>query len=576
MKKIIFLSVFIYFTSIMTMAQTPTAFEMNQRLGRGINMGNAFEAPTETEWGNPWDPEYFKIIAELGFSHVRIPIRWDTPERSMDIPPYTIEPAFLDRIKLAVDVALRNGLHPIINMHHHNTLFENPQQERARFIAQWVQISQFFRNYPDSLIFEVMNEPHSNLTPALWNEFFAEALTTIRQTNPTRVVLLGTAAMGGLSAVRYLQIPNDPNLILTLHYYEPFQFTHQGASWVSGADAWLGTRWRNTDSERQTIINEFSYAIEFARRHNIPVHIGEFGAYSPANLDDRVRYTNFLARWFEEQGFSWAYWEFSARFGIYDPRTRQFIQPLVDALLRNPMLPAATVQGTTVLDHNFSSGTTGWALNAVSPGRASMAIVQDRVNFNITNGGTEGWHVQFGRGGVPLIQGAMYRVTFSARSYQSPRDVVAYVGLAASPWTAYSGHSNFTVSTDEREYSFTFTMGSPNNANARLVFDLGRSAIGLSISWIRIERLSIVQSIGKSPSSNIKIYPNPANTVLNIANADNYQTLSVFDMKGRLLMREQMFASHAAVNIQNLPSGMHILSLESDHHQTRLQFMKID
>ena len=53
MKKIIFLSVFIYFTSIMTMAQTPTAFEMNQRLGRGINMGNAFEAPTETEWGNP-------------------------------------------------------------------------------------------------------------------------------------------------------------------------------------------------------------------------------------------------------------------------------------------------------------------------------------------------------------------------------------------------------------------------------------------------------------------------------------------------------------------------------------------
>jgi len=568
-----FLVVFTCFTSILTIAQNATAFEINQRLGRGINMGNAFEAPTETEWGNPWNPGYFRIIAELGFSHVRIPIRWTTHERSMDTIPYTIYPAFLNRIKQVVDTALKHGLHPIINMHHHNSLFENPHEERARFLAQWEQIAQFFRSYPDSLIFEVMNEPHNNLTPALWNEFFAQALSIIRATNPTRVVLLGTAEWGGLSGVRHLELPNDPNIILTLHYYEPFQFTHQGASWVAGSDAWLGTRWHNTEAERQAIINDFSYTIDFARTHNIPVNIGEFGAFSTANLDDRARYTNFLARWFEEQGFSWTYWEFSAGFGIYNPRTSQFLQPLVDALLRNPMPPAASVQATPVLNHNFINGTSGWFFHHAGTGTASMAVVQNRVNFNITNGGTEGWHVQFGRGGISLIQGAMYRVTFSANSHQSPRDIVSYIGTASSPWIAYSGHSHFAISPEEGEYSFTFTMSSPDNANARLVFDLGRSAVGLSFSWIRIERLSVVQSAKETPPSNVKIYPNPACTSFNIINTELYHTLSIYNMQGELLLSQQLYSSREVINIQTFPPGMYIVSLENEQKQTRLRIV---
>src|SRR5690349_21155836 len=50
------------------------AFEINEKLGRGINMGNAFEAPSETEWGNPWKPEYFRMMRDLGFNHVRLPV----------------------------------------------------------------------------------------------------------------------------------------------------------------------------------------------------------------------------------------------------------------------------------------------------------------------------------------------------------------------------------------------------------------------------------------------------------------------------------------------------------------------
>ena len=89
------------------------AFEVNHRLGRGINIGNTFEAPSETEWGNPWNPEYFKIISDLGFTHVRVPVRWEPSHRSMAVAPYTIYNSFLERIKGVVDEALKNKLHII-------------------------------------------------------------------------------------------------------------------------------------------------------------------------------------------------------------------------------------------------------------------------------------------------------------------------------------------------------------------------------------------------------------------------------------------------------------------------------
>jgi endoglucanase len=78
MKKTVLTLLTLFFVTYNYAQETTPAFEMNARLGRGINMGNAFEAPTETAWSNPWRPEYFGIMSELGFSHVRIPIQMGT------------------------------------------------------------------------------------------------------------------------------------------------------------------------------------------------------------------------------------------------------------------------------------------------------------------------------------------------------------------------------------------------------------------------------------------------------------------------------------------------------------------
>ena len=556
-------------------AQVATAYDINERLGRGINMGNAFEAPSETEWGNPWQPQYFKLIAELGFKHVRLPVRWETAERSMAADPYTINSQFLERIQAVVDTALRYKLHIIVNMHHHDSLFEHPQREKARFLSQWQQIGAHFSDYPDSLLFEVLNEPHGNLSPQLWNEYFAGALAEIRQTNPTRTVLLGTAEYGGLTAVPLLEIPEDDHLILSIHYYNPFAFTHQGAEWVGPqADAWLGTEWLDTEAERLTVVNEFKAAQQFAEERNLPFNVGEFGAYSTADIDSRVRWTTYLARWFESQGMSWAYWEFSAGFGIYNPATGAYLDPLVDALLNNEMPEPMVVNTKVVYRSDFSEGRDGW--NIVNQGGASSSIANanNQLEISVANGGTEGWHVQLTKTGLRFTLGKRYQISFSATAAQA-RSAAFYAGKNGSPWTAYSGFNGITIPTSDTRFIFTFAMTDPTDDLARLVFDLGKSTAGLTISDILVEE--IVQSVTSVTDNDLKqlvVYPNPASSVLFVSGHADYSAVDVFDLHGRLVTRLNFDKMTRSIDLTQLQGGLYLIRITNDQTSEAFRLVK--
>ena len=463
------------------------AFEINKKLGRGINYGNMFEAPSEAGWGNAWKPKYAGMIADLGFNHVRIPIRWEPSDRSMATEPYTISAAFLNRIKQVVDSVLNNGMFAIINMHHHDVLYDDPDGQKARFLSQWKQISEFFKDYPDSLLFEILNEPHGNLVPEKWNVFAADALTKIREDNPERIVLIGTAPYGGLGGLPNLVIPDDEFIILTVHYYNPFQFTHQGASWVGeGSDAWLGTKWNDSEDERAIVQNEFALLRQIEKDSKIPIHIGEFGAYSKADITSRGKWTTYIARYLETLNWSWAYWEFSAGFGIYDPAKDKYNDVLVDALLHNEMPEPAKYVGTLVYKSDFGKTSAGWNLYKQGTASATMVRADSALNVAISNGSSDAWHVQMTKSNVRLQSGKQYRVTFKAKS-ASQRTANVYLGKSTSPWSSYGGTTILTTDTF-KVYTFIFDMTTTDN-NARMVFDLGKYAINFSVKDIVIESI---------------------------------------------------------------------------------------
>jgi len=313
-------------------AKPRDAFEANRMLGRGVNLGNALEAPKEGEWGITLKEEYFEAIKKAGFDSVRVPVRWAS--HTGEGPLYLIDPAFFKRVDWAVDQALSRGLVAVLNVHHYDAIYKEPAKNFDRLRATWLQVAARYKDRPDGLFFELLNEPNGELTDGRWQAMFPILLAGVRGSNPTRPVIVGPGHWNNLEHLPALDLPaNDRNLIATFHYYSPFHFTHQGASWVEGSDAWKGETWTATPEQVAALRKDFAKAAKWGKEHNRPIYVGEFGAFSGAELKSRITWTDSVAREAERLGFSWSYWEFASGFGIYDPGADAWREPLLKALL---------------------------------------------------------------------------------------------------------------------------------------------------------------------------------------------------------------------------------------------------
>lgn len=313
-------------------AEPRSAFEANMALGRGINFGNALEAPREGEWGVKLGADYFAKVKEAGFDHVRVPVKWSA--HAQRDAPYTIDPTFFERIDWVLEQAEKNKLRVVLNIHHYDELDNKTDAELPRAISLWRQIATRYRERGDWLYFELLNEPHGELNKeGKWTEVVPQLLAAIRPSNPNRTVIIGPAWWNGIWALPKFKLPDDPNLIVTVHCYNPHPFTHQGAPWTEGSDKWLGMKWTGSEEELKKLRDEFDQADKWAKENNRPLYLGEFGAYEKAEMASRIRWTSAVAREAEKRGWSWAYWEFGAGFGAYDREKKEWREGLLQALV---------------------------------------------------------------------------------------------------------------------------------------------------------------------------------------------------------------------------------------------------
>jgi endoglucanase len=317
-------------------ARSADTFYLNRMLGHGINLGDAFESHLDTACGIPLKAEMFQNIAKAGFNSIRIPVAWSA-HASAD-PPYEIDPGFFKHIDWAIDQALSHKLTTVIDVHHYEEMNREPEQNLPRLLAIWRQIAQHYQKYSDRLLFEVLNEPHGQLMKERWQRIFPELLAVIRESNPTRVVIIGAADWNNDESLARLDLPErDRRIIATFHYYSPFHFTHQGAGWVEGSTPWIGTVWAGDTTDREALKNDFGMVAEWGKKNHRPIYLGEFGAYSVADMSSRERWTRAVVRQAEHLGFSWAYWEFCSSFGIFDPTTGRWREGLRSALMDSPI-----------------------------------------------------------------------------------------------------------------------------------------------------------------------------------------------------------------------------------------------
>jgi endoglucanase len=308
-------------------------------IGRGVNFGNMLEAPTEGAWGLTVTDDFIDKAVAVGFKSVRLPVRWSNHASVQ--PPFTIDAAFMSRVESIVDKLLAKGIVVVLNMHHYRQLDgDQPDAGEAavaqaavdvRFVMLWDQIAAQFRGRGPRLVLELYNEPHGRLNGEPWNVLAARTLGVVRKTNPDRLVIIGPTTWNSASDLRLLKLPNDANLIATVHNYNPFPFTHQGAEWVSPILPLGVTCCSASQQAEMTAPLDIAKSWSVSKRY--PVFVGEFGAYSKADSASRITFNRTMRNAMETRGMTWAYWEFAAGFGVYDPAKSAFRQGLLDSLL---------------------------------------------------------------------------------------------------------------------------------------------------------------------------------------------------------------------------------------------------
>jgi len=318
-------------------------FEQNTALGRGMNLGNALDAPAEGDWGVRLRPYMFEVVAEAGFDSIRLPVSWSTHAELE--APYTIDPEFFDRVDWAIAHALTRGLRVVLNIHHYNELYSAPSEHQPRFYALWEQLSEHYQDYPKELYFEVLNEPRSALEP-LWNDTLAEAFAIIRAKNPGRTVVVGGNEYNKWYTLADVVFPADQNTIATFHYYNPYCFTlQQPAGWDAGCTATPAQNWPvlypETDADpeateadqRARLENAMASAASWAASMNLPLYLGEFGVERGIEDPIRAEYIREVARAAERHGMSWAFWELASTMGAFSQSSLQWYPPILEALL---------------------------------------------------------------------------------------------------------------------------------------------------------------------------------------------------------------------------------------------------
>ena len=177
-------------------------------IGKCVNLSNMLETPAEGIWGRTFQDADATRIRQAGFSTVRLPVRFSG--HALAAAPFTIDPAFMARVRHVVDANLAAGLNVILDLHNFEELTRDPGDNRARLAALWRQIAAEFRGAPANLWFELLNEPHDRLTDANLLGVLVPALAEVRATNPTRPVIIGGQSWSGIDSLATLTLPDDP------------------------------------------------------------------------------------------------------------------------------------------------------------------------------------------------------------------------------------------------------------------------------------------------------------------------------------------------------------------------------
>jgi len=324
-------------------------------LSKGINLSNWFNDYSDaSQYSNRFTDAHFVLLKQLGFTYVRIPVGQFIMFNHEN--PSQLNPVNLQYVEAAVQKAVDNGLAVTLNYHTASDDFEKTlpvnTANQDKLAAYWKAVANYFKKYgTNEIFFEVYNEPHiaSNgsmpgISKTWWTTVQEKIIKTIRQVDTDHFIIAGGEAWNSIDGLRLLKPYKVDNIIYNFHFYDPFTFTHQGATWAGE----LMTKLRDvpypsspeivkpitdtaTDTEVRDLISWYGQeewnreklavsiqrAVDWSNDNNAAIICNEFGSYQTyAPRQSRLDFISDVRSIFEEKKIGWAMWEMDEGFGF--------------------------------------------------------------------------------------------------------------------------------------------------------------------------------------------------------------------------------------------------------------------
>ena len=327
-----------------------TAFARAQHLRHGINASEWFSQSRDYSASHTdryTDANDIALIAKLGFDNVRLSIDADALEQGFRSATWGGKDDFVARLDKAVDTTLADGLAVQIDVHageQFKQQLRSGNNNVERFVTLWRELAAHYANRdPERVFFEILNEPEVD-DSYRWAGIQTRVAAAIRQVAPRNTIIATGANWSDIHDLLRLEPLADGNVIYNFHFYDPHEFTHQGASW--GVPWWSETHsipYPAVTAGMQSLFTEVPDAADrselenyfldnwnaqhiqalideaaaWGHEHHVPLICNEFGVFREhSDPASRVNWIHDTRTALEKDGIGWAMWDYRGGFGV--------------------------------------------------------------------------------------------------------------------------------------------------------------------------------------------------------------------------------------------------------------------
>lgn len=316
------------------------------RLAKGANVCRWFRAVRQES------PEHLsnyitepeaKLMRQMGLTHVRLCLQ---PKVIMDQATGAVREQNAAFVDAAIERFHRAGLLVLIDLHNEDRPSELNPAWHEGFVRFWGEFAARLKHFdPELTMLEIINEPVFTGREAEWNAFNARLASAMRRSAPDHTIMTSGPNWGGIDGLRKLKLLEDRNVVYSFHCYDPFPFTHQGATWA-GPDVkpLRGVPYPSSPEAVATLLAElaqypgsskmvekygkeawnkaklaarFKQGIEWGALNNAALYCGEFGVFPPyAKAEHRANWFRDFGQVLAENQIGWAVWGWDEGFGL--------------------------------------------------------------------------------------------------------------------------------------------------------------------------------------------------------------------------------------------------------------------